>query len=356
LFWSLVYVVLRRVLQLFALRFRSKEFKELEIVVLRHEITVLRRQVARPELREADRVFLAAASRLLPRPSWRSFVVTPTTLLRWHRRLVAGRWTYPSRVGRPPIDREIRELVLRLARENRRWGYQRIAGELRGLGVAVSATTVRKLLQQAGLGPSGRRGGLSWRDFLRAQAPSMLAVDFFTVETVWLQRLYVLFFIELGSRRVHFAGCTTNPTGAWVTQQARQLAWTLTERPMPLRFLIRDRDIKFTRDFDIVFRSERIEIIQTPVRAPKANAIAERFVRTARSECLDWLLIFNRQHLERVLRVFVAHYNGHRPHRALDLTPPDPRRPPLRLTSSAPDRLTRRDRLGGLVHEYSLAA
>jgi transposase InsO family protein len=247
--------------------------------------------------------------------------------------------------------------VLRLARENRSWGYQRIAGELRGLGLTVSATTVRKVLRQAGLGPAGVRAGLSWRQFLRAQAHSMLAVDFFTVETVSLQRLYALFFIELGSRRVHFAGCTANPSGAWVTQHARQLAWGLAERSTPARFLIRDRDSKFTRDFDIVFRSEGIEIIRTPVRAPKANAVAERFVRTARAECLDWLLILNRRHLERVLAVFVDHYNGHRPHRALNLAPPNPERQPLPFaTSSASDHLKRRDRLGGLIHEYSLAA
>jgi len=356
LFWSLCYVVLRRVLQLAALRFRSEEFKELEIVVLRHELAVLRRQAARLEFRPADRVFLAAASQLLPRTSWRSFVVTPSTLLRWHRRLVARRWTYANRVGRPPMGREVRELVLRLARENPRWGYQRIVGELRGLGIAVSATTVRELLKRAGLGPAGKRAGLSWRAFLRAQAQSMFAVDFFTVETISLQRLYLLFFIELESRRVHFAGCTTNPSGAWVSQQARQLAWGLAERPTPVRFLIRDRDSKFTREFDTVFRSDGIEIVRTPVRAPKANATAERFVRTVRAECLDWLLIFNRRHLERVLRIFVDHYNGHRPHRALNLTPPKPKRPTLRLATSGSDRIERRDRLGGLIHEYNLAA
>jgi len=357
LFWSLCYLVLRRLLQLAALRFRSDEFKELEIVVLRHELAILRRQLARPELSPPDRVFLAAASRLLPRASWRLFVVSPTTLLRWHRRLVVRRWTYPSRVGRPPIGGEMRELVLRLARENPRWGYQRIAGELRGLGLTVSASFIRNLLRQAGLGPAGERRGLSWREFLRAQAQSMLAVDFFTVETIWLQRLYVLFYIELGSRRVHLAGCTPNPDGAWVSQQARQLVWALPERATPASFLIRDRDSKFTRDFDTVFRSEGVEIIRTPIRSPKANAIAERFVRTARSECLDWLLIFNRRHLERVLRVFVQHYNGHRPHRALNLLPPDRERPTLRLASSArPSEVARRDRLGGLIHEYSLAA
>lgn len=184
----------------------------------------------------------------------------------------------------------------------------------------------------------------------------MLAVDFFTVETVSLQRLYVLFFIELATRRVHLAGCTANPTGVWVTQQARQITWTLRERSTPLRFLIRDRDSKFTRDFDTIFHSEGLEIIRTPVRAPKANAIAERFVRTARAECLDWLLIVNRRHLERVLRVFVDHYNSHRPHRALNLAPPDPPARKLRLARPPAAGVERRERLGGLVHEYSLAA
>ncbi len=354
--WSLCYLAFRCLLRLVLLRPRSSEFKELEIVVLRHQLAVLRRQTRRPQLTTSDRLLLAAASRLLPRSRWPSFLVTPTTLLRWHRRLVARRWTYAGRNGRPPIGGEIRELVLRLARENPRWGYQRIVGELNGLGLAVSATTVKKILGQAGLGPVGSRCGLSWRAFLRAQAQSMLAVDFFTVETISLQRLYVLFFIELGSRRVHLAGCTANPTGAWVTQQARQFTWALQERPGLFRFLIRDRDSKFTRDFDAVFSSEGIEIIKTPVRAPKANAIAERFVGTVRAECLDWLLIMNRRHLERVLRVFVDHYNGHRPHRSLNLKAPDPAARKLRVLRPPAVAVERRDRLGGLIHEYSLAA
>jgi putative transposase len=186
----------------------------------------------------------------------------------------------------------------------------------------------------------------------------MLAADFFTVETVALRRLYVLFFIELASRRVHLAGLTTNPNGSWVTQQARQFAWSLTERSTPLRFLIRDRDSKYTCSFDAVFRSEGLEIVRTPIRAPKANAIAERFVRTVRSECLDWLLILNDKHLERVLRVFVDHYNAHRPHRSLNLAPPNPSRLPPGLATNRPSdhRVHRRDRLGGLIHEYRLAA
>jgi len=341
-------------LQLVLLRPQSEGSKELEIVVLRHELSVLRRQAGRPLLRDSDRFLLTATSRLLPRSRWGSFVVTPATLLRWHRRLVARRWSYSGRIGRPPVGGEIRELVLRLARENPRWGYQRIAGEINGLGLKVSATTVRKILREERLGPVGERSGLSWRTFLRQQGRSMLAVDFFTVETISLQRLYVLFFIELHSRCVHLAGCTANPSGAGVTQQARQFAWKLEERPSPFRFLIRDRDAKFARSFDAVFASAGIEIVKTPVRAPKANAIAERFVGTARRECLDWVLILNRRHLERVLRVFVDHYNTHRPHRSLNLTPPtatDHERP----LASAPD-VKRRDRLGGLIHEYSYAA
>jgi putative transposase len=260
------------------------------------------------------------------------------------------------RPGRAAADRgEIRELVLRLARENPRWGYQRIAGEINGLGLKVSATTVRKILREAGIGPAGERPGLSWRAFLRQQADSMLAVDFFTVETVALRRLYVLFFIELGTRRVHLASCTANPTGDWVTQQARQFAWTIQEQPSRFRFLIRDRDNKFTRSFDAVFASEGIRIVKTPVRAPKANAIAERFVGTVRRECLDWLLILNRRHLERVLHVFADHYNTHRPHRSLELVPP------AAIGSEGPvcfssREVKRRDRLGGLIHEYSYAA
>jgi transposase InsO family protein len=185
----------------------------------------------------------------------------------------------------------------------------------------------------------------------------MLAVDFFTVETISLQRLYVLFFIEVRSRRVHLAGCTANPTGAWVTQQARQLAWTLHDAPSRFRFLIRDRDSKFTRSFDAVFASEGIRVVKTPVRAPKANAIAERFVGTARRECLDWLLILNRRHLEQVLRVFIDHYNARRPHRSLDLTPPATTGRIEQIVSwSHSAEVKRRDRLGGLIHEYNYAA
>ena len=255
MFVRLCYVMLRRVLQLAGLRLRSHELKELEIVVLQHELAILRRQTTRPAITAVDRLFLAAASRLLPRARWPSFIVTPATLLRWHRRLVAKRWTYARpRVARPCGGRF--ESWCSGSREKTRGGdINASSAKLKGLGIAVSATSVRTWLRAAGLGPVGTRRGMTWREFIRAHRQSLLAVDFFTVETIWLQRLYVLFFIELGSRRVHLAGCTPNPNAPWVTQQARQLTWTLAERPEPLRFLIRDRDQKFTDGFDEVFRA-----------------------------------------------------------------------------------------------------
>jgi hypothetical protein len=197
----------------------------------------------------------------LPRVSWSLLLVTPATLLRWHRRLVAKRWTYARPPGRPPIGPEVRVLIVRFARENPRWGDQRIVGELKGLGVVVSATTVKKVLREEQLGPAGKRRGPSWREFLRAQANSVIAVDFFSVDTVWLRRLYVLFFIQIGSRRVRLAGCTAHPDAQWVTQQARQVTWTLAERAEPVRFLIRDHDCKFTSSFDAVFESQEARII-----------------------------------------------------------------------------------------------
>jgi putative transposase len=352
---SVVYVAVQRVLQLLFLRFRSNPSKDLEIVVLRHQLAVLRRQVRRPAFRAADRVFLSAASRLLPRISWAAFVITPATLLRWHRLLIAKRWTYRRPSGRPPITADVRRLIVRLARENPRWGYQRIVGELKGLNVVVSATTVKKILRTEGLGPTVRRGP-SWRAFLRTQANSIIAVDFFTVDTVWLQRLYVLFVIELGSRRVHLAGCTAHPDDAWVTQQARQVSWGLVERKEPVRFLIRDRDRKFTHRFDAVFEGQHVRVVRTPVQAPEANGIAERFVRTIRSECLDWLLILNARHLEHTVKVFVDHYNSGRPHRSLGLVPPNGRPPVKPEPIGEPLKVRRRDRLGGLLHEYERAA
>jgi putative transposase len=318
---------------------------------------VLRRQTPRPKLQPADRALLAAVSRILPQSRWSWFLVKPETLLRWHRRLVAGAWTYPHRgAGRPPLDEDVQQLIVRLARENSRWGYQRIQGELLRLGVHVSASAIRTALRRHGLDPAPRRTTTSWRAFLRQQAAGIVACDFFTVDTIWLRRLYVLFFIELDTRRIHLAGVTANPNGGWVTQQARNLLLVLSERGRRLRFVLCDRDTKFTRSCDDVFCAEGAEVLVTPVQAPNANAYAERWIRTLRAECLDWLLIVGRGHLEQALRVYVQHYNAHRPHRALGLQPPDPVVGLTRTGTDQPARVHRRDLLGGLLHEYRQAA
>ena len=357
MFFSLVYLLLRLVLRVPSpggRRDREREL-EVELLVLRHELTVLRRKAGRPTLRRSDKVFLTALSRLLPRERWSSFIVTPGTLLRWHRELVKRTWTHKTRpVGRPPLDPKLAALIVRMAGDNPRWGYLRIKGECQKMGLRVSATTVKKVLLGAGLDPAPRRDGPSWSEFLRSQAEGILACDFFTVETAFLKTLYVLFFIEVGSRRLHITTATPHPSGRFVTQQARNLSFKLDERSEPVRFLIHDRDAKFSRSFDDVFASEGIRVICTSFRAPNANAFAERWVETLRADCLDWQLVLGPRHLDRVLRIYVEHYNQKRPHRGLQLWAPE-RASPVELLDSVPD-IQRRDLLGGLIHEYKSAA
>ncbi len=356
---SCLYVVVCRLLELLVLFARRDRAKELEILVLRHELSILRRQVRQPRFEPHDRLVLAALSRALPRSCWNVLLVRPETLLRWHRRLVARRWTYPHRCpGRPPIGRGVRELALRLAHENPSWGYLWIVGELRKLGINVSATFVRNVLVSAGLPPAPQRDQQSWRSFLRAHGESILACDFFTVDTVWLRRLYVLVFISIGSRRVEYFACTRKPDTSWMLQQARDLLMELDDRDRQVRFLIHDHDTKFPRAFDALLATENIKVIRTPVQAPNANAHMERWVGSIRRECLDRLLIVGRLQLEHVLRTYVRHYNGRRPHRALGLRSPDPSAQPAAIAESNLHslRVRRNDLLGGVIHEYEAAA
>lgn len=278
--WSFVYLAVRRIMELLLLCVRSSDAKEVEILVLRHELEIWRRQQPRPRLEPKDRALLATLSRLLPRRRWSVFMVTPATLLGWHRRMVRRHWTYPnSPRGRPPVPAEVQALIVRLATENPRRGYERIKGELAGVGYRVSASSIRRVLRANGIDPAPRRASTTWRSFLAQQAAGIVACDFFSVDTVWLTRYYVLFFIEVQTRRVHLCGITTNPTGGWVTQQARNLAASLVE-----------------------------------------------------------------------------HYDGHRPHRALKLEPPQPQATSSATGPARLDHIVRRDVLGGLIHEYDLVA
>jgi len=350
---SFFYLAFLRTMQIVRLQRFDDSDLAIEVVMLRHEVAVLRRQVTRPALRPPDRALLAGLCRLIPRAKLHRFFVQPDTLLRWHRDLVRRKWTYPKPSGRPRIPAGAIQVVVRLVRENLTWGYRRIHGELSVLGIDLAPTSVWNIFQRHGLDPSPDRTGPTWGEFLRAQATTMLACDFFTVDTVLLRRLYVLFFIELDTRKVFLMGVTANPTGAWVIQQARNLSYELAQRARPVKFLIRDRDTKITTSFDEVFRSEGIRTIRTPIRAPRANAIAERFVGIVRRECLDRMLIFGRRHLEAVVHEYVEHYNGHRPHRSLGQLPPQPKGvAPAVLKKVDPSRFKRTDRIGGLIHEY----
>jgi len=351
------YLAVLRMFGWLALLARSDRAKDAEILILRHQVAVLQRQVTTPRLSWADRAVLAALARLLPGSQVRQLrlIISPRTLLRWHADLVRRHWAYPRRgPGRPRTAATVRALILEMARDNPGWGYRRIHGELAGLLHKLAPSTVWKILKDAGIDPAPTRSGLTWQAFLQAQAKTILAVDFFHVDTVLLRRLYVLFVIEHGTRRVHLAGITAHPTGEWVAQQARNLLMDLGEHADSFKFLIRDRDAKFTAAFDTVLTAAGIRIIKTPVQAPRANAIAERWVGSARRECTDRMLVAGERHLRLILGEYADHYNSHRPHRSLQQEPPTGRtHPPAEVTGM---RVLRRDRLGGLIHEYPQVA
>jgi putative transposase len=351
----LLYLIFVRLCGWLVLLGRSPASKNAELLVLRHEVAVLRRANPRPRLDWADRAVLATLIRLLPARLRMHRLITPSTILRWHRRLVTRKWTYPNRTGRPPVSAEIAALIERLATENNGWGYKRIQGELLKLGHRVGASTVRRVLKALKIPPAPKRHtGTTWRQFLHAQAATMLATDFFHVDcAVSLRRLYCLFVMEVGSRYVHILGITANPDGPWTVQQIRNLLMDLGDRAAGFRFLVRDRAGQFTEAFDAVLAGAGIEAVKIPPRSPRANAFAERFVLTARAEVTDRMLIFGERHLRLVLAQYEGHYNGRRPHRGRQLRPPRPDYPAADLSQ---ERIKRRPVLGGLINEYERAA
>ena len=354
----LTYQLIRFLTDLVLVRTRSDAQLRAQVLALRHQLRVLERKVGKPAWQPGDRLLLAAISQFLPRSGLSSLLPRPQTLLRWHRALVRRKWAaFRQRAPRQrrARDPERRECILKIARENPRWGYRRIQGEALKLGFPISHMQVARILRSQGIPPAPRRGQTSWREFVRQQAAQMLACDFFSVETAWLQRLHVLFFIEIASRKVHLGGITANPASEWVAQQARNLAWKLQDGALQARYLLRDRDSKFSAGFDQVFRSEGVEVLRLPYRAPRANSIAERFVGTCRREVLDHMLIFSARHLEAVLKEFLAHYHQARPHQGLDQRCPVPV-VPAPLPPPVGAGIVRHDRLGGLLHEYSRAA
>ena len=358
----LVYLFATRLFAWIRLSTREQSWKSAEILLLRHQLTVLQRHAApaRPRMTWADRALLAALLGVIPRSrrAGLAMIVTPETVLRWHRDIVRRRWaakSQPSRPGRPPTHRNVTRLVLRLARENPTWGYRRIHGELAGLGLTLAPSTVWEILNRAGISPAPRRTGPTWAQFLHGQAAAILATDFFHVDLLDGTTAYVLAVVEHATRRIRILGVTAHPNNAWVTQQARNLLIDLDGHLDAVSFLLRDRDTKFTAAWDAVFTSAGIAILRSPVRAPRANAIMERWIGGCRRELLDHTLIWNQRHLLQVLREYETHHNEHRPHRSLQQAAPLKQLPaPVHDLDAI--RVRRHDRIGGVIHEYRLSA
>jgi len=348
--WQAVFRIFYRFLTVLArLAVRSGRSKDLEIIVLRHQLHVLRRQVDRPSVTEADRTLLGAIAAALPRRLRRGWIVTPETLLRWHRRRIARHWTQPPRrrPGKPPTCAGLRQLVVRLAKENPTWGHRRIHRELVDLGHTIAPSTVWQILKDNKIDPAPQRSAVTWSEFLRSQAA--VATDFFTVDTATLQRYYVLFFVHIETRQVFHAGVTANPTGAWTTQAARNLFLRHNDELSCARALVRDRGSQFVDSFDEIFRTEGFKILKTPVRTPIANTYAERWIGSIRRELLDRTIIWNRRQLERLVTDYINHYNQHRPHRSLNQRSPSGAAESAPTATISPLRTTR---CGGLINEY----
>ena len=357
--WSAVAHVFSLLLELVQICRMSDLDKDLEILVLRYQLGIVDRKLNRTiKPNRIEKLTLAvlvnriksAANRSTNelRSSLRLF--SPRTVFRWHNELVKRKWTYKhqSKGGRPRISQGIQDLVVRLARENPRWGYGKIEGELLKLSIKVSQTTIRNILNRHGIVPAPvRAGSIGWRQLMNHYKSQLLACDFLTVETLFLKTLYIFFFIEIGTRRIHIAGITEHPNGHWVAQQARNFGWFLQEDDTNYVCLIRDNDSKYTDSFDNVFESEGINIICTPFKAPNANTFAERWVRTLRTECLYNILVVNESHLRRVLTEYVEYYNSRRPHQGLNQQSPIPSPPP-----EPSGAIQRRKILGGIINDY----
>ncbi|MFI1338157.1 integrase core domain-containing protein [Streptomyces sp. NPDC020845] len=357
---SLLYKVTRKLLTVPSVLLRRGTAQEAELLVLRHENAVLRRQLAGPVRYEStDRFWFAALSGLIPRRHWREvFPVAPGALLAWHRRFIAAKWDYTARrrTGRPPTTAAIKKLVLRLARENPAWGHRRIQGELARLGHRIAAPTVWEILNAAGIDPAPRRSGPTWREFLTAQAEGIIAADFFHIDTALGRRLYALVFLEHGTRRLHITGVTAHPTQDWAVRQARNLTANLGTRIGSLHFLLRDRDGKYSQAFDAVFQAEDMEILKSAPQAPRMNAHCERIIGSIRREALDHILIMNEAHARHVLAAYERHYNEHRPHQARNQLPPDTHEQPAAAHGLSTGKVLRTPTLGGLINEYRYAA